>query len=322
MLRAPEFGAGAARVFRSAALVAVRRGDALVHETGSDRFLVALLDAGRRGAAPSPADCRTALERLVALVAPTLASRESGWWTIRRIRSRRDLDRAIALALERGKRERERREFLAALGHELRTPLTSIRGYLESVLDGDVTAVQSRSFLETARQQTTRLGALIDGMLEFSLLDLSPPPLDAPCCDVQEVAQHAVATLLPLARSRRVDLACDSHERVLAVIDRDECVHALLNLVDNAIRYGRAGGAVRISWRALARTVEVAVDDDGDGPHDRVLGHGIGLGIARKICGRAGGEVVLVRRQDGTRALLALPLARAAEGAERGCEPS
>ncbi|HEX3458068.1 MAG TPA: histidine kinase dimerization/phospho-acceptor domain-containing protein, partial [Candidatus Baltobacteraceae bacterium] len=62
---------------------------------------------------------------------------------------------------------------LATVGHELRTPLTSIRGYVETLLGGELDPSTARRFLETVRRETLRLGRLIDGMLEFSLLDLS-----------------------------------------------------------------------------------------------------------------------------------------------------
>lgn len=156
------------RAFLKAARRIVRAEDALAHDRGSDRFVVAMLAGSREGRGPSAADCRMALERLAVTIARQTGRRmESGWWAVERVDGTADLERATALALERGARERERYEFLAAVGHELRTPLASIRGYLESVLEGESDPHRTRRFLETARREALRLGRMVDGMLEF-----------------------------------------------------------------------------------------------------------------------------------------------------------
>lgn len=286
----------------------VRSGDALAHDWGSDTFLVAMLDGAREGRPPSVVDCRIMLERFVAGVATQCGRRlESGWWAIDASMVH-DLDGAVARALERGRRERSRYEFLAAVGHELRTPLASIRGYLETVLDGDVDPQSTRRFLDTARRETLRLGRMVDGMLEFSLLDLSPPSLVVHVCDVGERIAAAIETIAPLARAREVTVASSTPERVLASIEPDACTHALLNLLDNAVRYASERGSVRIECRAGDTIAEISIEDDGLGIDGRIHGHGLGLRIARTIAERAGGRVTLSRMQHGgTRALLALP---------------
>lgn len=338
VVRLPEFaetawreGTRAARVlerdtmraFRAAAAELVRRDDVLAHDRGSDRFLIAMLDAGRDGASPSASDCRVMLDRLTARIAARTGRRmESGWWTIARASTVRQLENAVASALERGKRERERYAFLAAVGHELRTPLASIRGYLETVLEEGAGAAESRGFLETARRETLRLSRMVDGMLEFSLLELSPPSLATAACELVACARRAVETLLPLAKARRVRLRVDAAGPIAACVEPDACMHALLNLVENAVRYGREGGTVTISCASGAETAEIRVDDEGDGFDGRVRGHGLGLTIARTIAERAHGCMDLVRSPlGGTRAVLRFP-AHALREAERRRTPS
>jgi signal transduction histidine kinase len=310
-----------ARALRDAARVLVRSGDLLAHETGSDTFLIAMLDSGRAGAAPSAGDCRLSLERLVRAVAERTGRRmESGWWTVH-AGPGVDLASAVALALERGRRERERYEFLATVGHELRTPLASIRGYLETVLEEQATYDERRRFLETARRETLRLGRMVDGMLEFSLLDLSPPVLAVGRCDVAAVARAAVESLEPLARTRNVAILYHVRGTPVAAIDADACMHALCNLVDNAVRYGNGRVAVRVTARGSR--VRAIVDDDGGGCTGRVRGHGLGLHIARTIAERADGALALVGSPlGGTRALLTLPRLREERGAEEQRVPS
>jgi signal transduction histidine kinase len=298
-----------AAAFAEAARRIVRAEDAIAHDARSDVFAIALLDAAREPRLIGPADCRITVERVSLQIAKRIGRRlETGWWAIDRTAYARGLSRAIALALERGARERERYEFLAALGHELRTPLASIRGYIESLLDGGGDGPSARRYLETARREALRMGRMVEGMLEFSLLDLSPPALAASSCDISLQISAAVDALAPLALARGIALVRSNVERQVVRIDADACMHALLNLVDNAITHGREMGRVVVSCVCANATVEIAVDDDGAGPcAPSRRGHGVGLTIARTIAERAGGAIRLERsRLGGTRAVLCL----------------
>ncbi len=97
------------------------------------------------------------------------------------------------------------RAVLATIGHELRTPLTSIRGYIETLLDGEFDPPTARRFLETARRETLRLGRLVEGMLEFSLLDLSTGEHPTPCNAVEQI-RATIEMLSPMAAARRVTI--------------------------------------------------------------------------------------------------------------------
>ncbi len=206
------------------------------------------------------------------------------------------------------------RAVLAAIGHELRTPLTSIRGYIETLLEGDFDPPTARRFLETARREALRLGRLIDGMLEFSLLDLSSQaPLAA--CDVVEQIRTTIEMLSPLAAARGVTIRARLPEAADALADGDACVHALANLIENAIKHGRDSGTVEVSCNREEPFVAIAVDDDGPGIDAGVresvfvmgvrgdargrCGRGIGLAVVKAIAEGAGGGVRLERSALG-----------------------
>jgi signal transduction histidine kinase len=285
----------------------VRDGDALAHAGGSDRFAVAMLAPARAGRPAGAADARVALERIGAAMSLSTGWRmETGWWPVTQRSEVEAFAETIDAALERGARERERCELLATVGHELRTPLTSIRGYIETLLDGDVDTPTTRRFLETARREALRLGRLVDGMLEFSMLDLST---SAVCtgCDAVEQIEATVEAIAPLARERGIAIATRMPVAAPARIDADAFVHVLVNLVENAIKYGRDGGLIEISCAREAPFVSIAVDDDGPGiagdERESIFrmgvrggvagrpGCGIGLAIVKAIVDRAGGEV-------------------------------
>lgn len=292
--------------FRAAACRIVRDGDALAHASGSDCFAVAMLAPARAGRAPGAADLRCALERIAAAMSLSTGRRiETGWWPVRERAEAERFAQTFDTALERGRRERERAEMLATVGHELRTPLTSIRGYLETLLDEAPDPPTSRRFLETARREALRLGRLVDGMLEFSLFDLSPRDALAGC-DVVEQIGAAVDALLPLARRRGMRLRASLPDAAHACIDPDACMHALLNLLENAIKYGREGGSIAVACVRDDAHVRVTIEDDGPGiPEDRrdaifglgvraaadQPGRGIGLAVVKALVERCGGSV-------------------------------
>ena len=205
------------------------------------------------------------------------------------------------------RRRGDRRAWLATVGHELRTPLTSIRGYLETLLEGsELDARTTRRFLETARREALRLGRLVEGMLEFSLLDLSDHGREA-CCDLVEQVRATIDAVLPLARTRGVTIRARRLRSAHARLDADDCVHALLNVVENAVKHGRDGGMVEIECMHEGGAAVITVDDDGPGiaPQERDAifnlgvrgatsarsGSGIGLAVVKAIVTRAGGEV-------------------------------
>ncbi len=317
------------RAFSAAADRVMRDGDVLGHDDGSDWFAVAMLAPTRDGAAFSALDARAALERISAtMVLETGRRMESGWWPIESIPDIAAFEDTRRAALERGARERERFEFLATVGHELRTPLTSIRGYIETLLDGDVDVETTRRFLETARREALRLARLVDGMLDVSMLDLSVP-LSRGVTDVDAAIRSALDALVPLAADADVALRQRTSLYAHARIDGDSCMHALLNVIENSIKYSKGGGIVEISVSREDPFICIAVEDNGVGidvadrerifsfgqrasKNEAVRGKGVGLAIVRAIVERAGGRIHVDESPlGGARFTIALPAMQA-----------
>jgi two-component system phosphate regulon sensor histidine kinase PhoR len=215
------------------------------------------------------------------------------------------------------------RAMVATVGHELRTPLTSIRGYIETLLDGDFDAPTARRFLETARREALRLGRLVDGMLEFSMLELSTRR-DGAQCNVVEQIEATVDIVAPLAAARFVTIRTHLPESAPARVDGDACVHALTNLVENAVKHGSERGTVEVRCSREERFVQIVVEDDGSGiapaQHEAIFvmgvcsalpgrsSHGIGLALVKAIAEHAGGDVrVEGSSLGGARFVLRLP---------------
>ncbi|MBV9270371.1 MAG: HAMP domain-containing histidine kinase [Candidatus Eremiobacteraeota bacterium] len=295
--------------FVDAARRLLRHGDVLVHDVASDVFAIVMAAPSRENRTLSPLDCRAVLERVAAALSLETGLRvESGWTFLREPECARNMHREIEAALERGARERERYEFFAALGHELRTPLTSIRGYIETLLDGNLDAPTSQRFLETARREAQRMGRLLDGIFDFSLLDLSAAVMAASKSFISEQVGFAAEAVRPLAQRNNISLRVEVDSAFEVALDADACLQLFVNLLENGIKYGRSGGALAVSAFADERYVTVYVDDDGPGiaPSERESifnlrvrgsnatarpGTGIGLAIVKVIVERAGGEI-------------------------------
>jgi signal transduction histidine kinase len=201
---------------------------------------------------------------------------------------------------------------LPTVGHELRTPLTSICGYLETVLDGEIDADTTRRFLQTALREAQRLAALIE-----TLLREAPKARGRSVCDVAEQIRRVVETLAPLARRRSITMRTTLPAHAIARVGADECIHALTNLIENAIKHGRTHGTVAVHCRRSGAHVDVTIDDDGEGIGSRgdgawsalfepgvrgttrTQGCGIGLAVVRAIAHRGGGSVVATKSPMG-----------------------
>jgi two-component system, OmpR family, phosphate regulon sensor histidine kinase PhoR len=215
-----------------------------------------------------------------------------------------DLD--ISSWADNAPRERQiARTVLATVGHELRTPLTSIRGYVETLLEGDFDTPTARRFLETVRREALRLGRLVDGMLEFSLLGLASKD-GALLCNIEEQIRATIEMLSPMAAERCVTIRSRLPGVAFARVDADTCVRALSNLIENAIKHGGRDGTVEVSYAREPPYVSIAVEDAGCGVapewREKIFlmgvrgrearsGCGIGLAIVKTIAERAGGDV-------------------------------
>ncbi len=224
--------------------------------------------------------------------------------------------------------ERARQEFVANVSHELRTPLSLIKGYVETLLDGarDDPEVATK-FLQTIDRNAERLKLLIEDLLTISELESGRVKLNLQSVQLQAVTEKVVGDLKARAEAKAMKLSNEAPAlRVRADADRLEQV--LGNLVDNAIKYGRREGTVRIGARvADAGEVEVVVEDDGPGIPPEALervferfyrvdkarsreqgGTGLGLSIVKHIVQSHGGRVwVKSEAGQGARFYFTLP---------------
>jgi two-component system phosphate regulon sensor histidine kinase PhoR len=202
------------------------------------------------------------------------------------------------------KLENVRREFVANVSHELKTPLTSIKGYAETLLEGAIDDPKhNRAFLQTIHEHTNNLSRLIDDVLNLSTIEAQRMTYRLEAVDFKEVTGRIIQALEPMAKARRISLLTDLPETLPNVrADREKLAQIVMNLVDNAIKFNKDGGEVRITGELKNGMVHFAVSDTGRGipPEDlprvferfyrankdrshEIPGTGLGLAIVKHL---------------------------------------
>ncbi|MGH9452982.1 MAG: ATP-binding protein [Terriglobia bacterium] len=213
--------------------------------------------------------------------------------------------------------ERVRRDFVANVSHELRTPLTAIRGYAEALLEGALEdAANSRNFVAVILAHSKRLGNITSDLLILSELESGREPTESEPVNLRAVAEGALRTVEAEARARGVALKTGRLEDAEVLGHRLRLEQALLNLVDNAVKFNQSGGEVRIeSGHTSDNRAFVSVADTGIGISSEHLsriferfyrvdqarsrevgGTGLGLSIVKHIVERMGGSVQVESR--------------------------
>ena len=219
-----------------------------------------------------------------------------------------------------------RRDFVANVSHELRTPITTIQSCIETIVDeaggADV------QFADMALKNTRRLGAIIDNLLFLAGMESGRGKEVGKVCDspVRAVLEEAAALCRDEALSRKVSIDIDCADAITAVMNPQLVVHALVNLLDNAVKYGPEGGIISVAAREDGDRVRITVSDQGPGiaprHRSRVFerfyrvdgitrvkkGSGLGLAIVKHIALAQGGDIRLESEIGvGSRFILCLP---------------
>jgi two-component system phosphate regulon sensor histidine kinase PhoR len=228
---------------------------------------------------------------------------------------------AICLIIDvsaKKKAEKMRREFTANVTHELKTPLTSISGYAEIIASGLVKPDDIPNFANKIHKESGRLLSLISDIMELSQLDEKFSDEEFAPVDLAGVAVEVAEDLRSNAEKHGITITVDTKTAVING-NRNQIYELIYNLCDNAIRYNRENGSVKIITGDDNEHPFVKVADTGIGipekHHKRVFerfyrvdksrsketgGTGLGLAIVKHITERHGGEISLESSEQGT----------------------
>ncbi len=221
--------------------------------------------------------------------------------------------------------ENIRRDFVANVSHELKTPTASIRGFVETLLDGAIdNRDDARRFLTIIARQAERLEAIIEDLLALSRIERIEESSDLPLetIDLADLIAAAIGSCQLRAEERQITVLVDCDPGVRVSVNPPLLEQALINLIDNAIKYSDVGRTVRVRVSSeegpqpSGEQIVIAVIDQGCGIGEQFLpriferfyrvdrarsrklgGTGLGLSIVKHIVQAHGGSVDVVSTQ-------------------------
>jgi signal transduction histidine kinase len=224
----------------------------------------------------------------------------------------------------RVERDRARAEALAFITHELRTPLASIQGFADLMIQAPGSP-DCEGAPETILWESKRLLALINSYLDVLRLDAGAKPVKSDVLELHDIARQVFDILRPLAAGANMRLVLESDAAVVMVGDATLISGAVLNLVSNAIKYGKPGTAIEVRCFASADDVVISVRNQGnpiassDIPHlfdpyyrardmePAKPGWGLGLAFVKRIAEKHGGSVQVKSEPSSTTFEIHLP---------------
>ena len=211
-------------------------------------------------------------------------------------------------------------DFLSKVSHDFKTPLTSIRLFTETLAEErPLTDAQRAHCLQMLERETGRLDTMIGRLLDFGRMEAGRMTYDRHPESIETVVEAALQAFEPIRLRDGVQLATSiSRDLPRILADRTMLTQAVLNLLQNAAKYGGVKKEVRVECRADDGCVRVSVSDDGPGiPRrerrriferfyridDRLSrrqeGSGLGLAIVRHVAQAHGGRVTVRDREGG-----------------------
>lgn len=223
---------------------------------------------------------------------------------------------------------RIRSEFIASASHELRTPVTQIRLFSETLKNGRCRNEQEEMrALHIINQEATRMGYLISNILDFSKHQRNILELHFEQTAIDQLINQTAEAFEPIAKSGKSRISIKS-STVYAETDSSALRQILINLLDNAVKYGSEHQTVRVNLWETGDQFHISIEDEGDGITESIKqqiwtpfwrdqkhfksaisGSGIGLSVVKQFTDLLNGEISVVRgSQGGARFQLSFPV--------------
>jgi two-component system phosphate regulon sensor histidine kinase PhoR len=225
--------------------------------------------------------------------------------------------------------EKMRQDFVSNVSHEIKTPLTAIKGFVETLQHmAKDSPEESSRFISIIGKHANRLEAIVEDLLQLSRIEKEneAKQIEFEVGFIRNVLRSAIQICHTKAETKHIDieLACD--ETLKAAINAALLEQALINLIDNAIKYSEDGGRILVGAEKTPSELTISVQDDGIGIAKKHLprlferfyrvdkarsreqgGTGLGLAIVKHIA-RAHGGHVTVESQQGKGSIFTLHL--------------
>lgn len=220
------------------------------------------------------------------------------------------------------------KDFLSDASHELRTPVSVIKTTTDVTLRRERSIEEYREALVTVKTSAERMGGLIDRLLRLSRLDAEQAGVKKERVKLKDIMEITLKAISPLAEEKGVRINMEMSEDIAVEGDKEQLSELFLSIIDNAIKYNRPNGSVRLSLSKSGSWAVVKVTDSGIGiapdalnkvfdrfyradmSRSEIPGTGLGLPIAKGIAEAHGGKIeVESEAGKGTTFSIYLPVA-------------
>jgi two-component system phosphate regulon sensor histidine kinase PhoR len=221
-----------------------------------------------------------------------------------------------------------RRDFVANVSHELKTPLTSIKGFIETLLEGAIEDKENgRQFLKIIQEHAQRLDNLINDLLELSHIESGKVQIELEELKLKDIFDKVLSGFNAKLSKKKIEVKNNLLPELSIKADKNKMEQVITNLIDNAIKFNKEKGFIKIYSQDLENKIKIIVEDSGVGipPRDipRIFerfyrvdkarsrelgGTGLGLSIVKHIVELHGGSVGVESTEDlGSKFFFILP---------------
>ena len=210
--------------------------------------------------------------------------------------------------------EKMRSAFLGNVSHDLRTPMTTISGFVDGILDGTIPKDKQEYYLRIISSEVKRLSRLVKALLDISRIQAGERKFKPEYFDICEMARQILISFEQMIDNKHLEVEFDiDKDSMVAYADVDAIHQVFYNICDNAVKFSREGGLLRVSVKSIEKKIHVFVYNEGSGiPEEDIpyvferfyktdksrsldrTGVGLGLFIARSVI-EAHGEKIEVR---------------------------
>lgn len=211
------------------------------------------------------------------------------------------------MAHEINESEQLKNEFISTVSHELRTPLTAIKGWGETIRSSEGDKEITEKGINVIVNESERLTQLVEELLDFSRMENGKMSLKISRIDIVKELSDVIEAIQERAEREKIQIISDiSAGHIYINADGNRLKQVFVNIIDNAIKYGKNGGYVKISLKRLHNSIKITVEDNGCGiskndlpkikqkffkANNSTRGSGIGLAVSEEIIALHRGEL-------------------------------
>lgn len=233
--------------------------------------------------------------------------------------------------------DKTQHEFVSNVSHELKTPMTSMKVLAETLLMQEGAPEEMyREFLADINQEIDRENNIINDLLELVKLENKNLEPNITRCSINEIVELVLKRISPLAKARNIEIIYESYKEVIMQVDSNRIIMALTNICENAVKYNKDNGKIKVNLNSDTYNAYISVEDTGRGIPEESINHlferfyrvdkardretggsGLGLYIASDIVRMHGGTIKVSSEENvGSKFVIKLPLAQKSKNVE------